>query len=152
MKTVVAVLLFTGMCLAANAKPQACPVQFTEVNPYSPMSHGYRAVLIVKAKNVSGKDIDGLKLTGAYFDATNDAHPLLEPLSIGSIKAGKQAYTEAVTSSQEFFQYSKDGMEVYLSKVAFSDGSTWQDDGSHECRGYSVPREKYLAKHQAAKQ
>lgn len=134
----VAVLSLSAGCFAQEA---ACPLTILKVDPDVKQSWNRfgRALtnseaernhmnhtpdIQVKVSNVSGKDIRGLKMAAAWFDATEDLHVI--PIAwnwTSPIKAGAE---NTLTWANELYkQETRIGWIVVPIKVLFEDGSKW---------------------------
>jgi hypothetical protein len=137
LKTAASLVIF-ALCSRAQ-----CPLNFVKVDPVVTSSWGRvgRSLasnqkakdmapdFVVRVENVSGKDIRGLKIQAAYFDATEDLSQV--PVAwnwTSSIKAGA---TVSMNWTNEVYNHTAAvGWVVVPLKILFEDGSTWADFGS----------------------
>jgi len=139
------VLLSCALALPLGAVAQSsCPVLIENVNPRTTqsMSRFGRALTAkndyerehlkntpdfsVKLKNVSGKQVRGLKVQAAYFDATEDLHMI--PVSWNTPDIIKDGQSKTINWENEL--YNKDetmvGWVVVVQKILFEDGTKWE--------------------------
>ena len=134
--------------LSSLALVAQCPIEISKVNPAETASwsqagralgntkkQAIRPDFVVKLKNTSSKDIRGMKLLTAYYDATEDLHVIPEAWnSSNEVKAGLEKVLK-----WDDFQYAKTafiGWVVIPTKVLFEDGTKWQyDESTKECYG-----------------
>jgi hypothetical protein len=111
-----------------------CPLKFESVDPSNNRTWGnfnrgmaqksYIPEFKVKVQNVSGKDIRGLKVQAAYYDATEDMHAV--PVAWNwqyAIKTG--AETTLHWANTYYHETGFVGWLVLPVKILFEDGSTW---------------------------
>jgi len=149
----IASIAFAAFLLASPAStqtvpavqtPQACPIQITNINPSGDDSFGHAFVhntghahdndghmFVLKAKNVSGKNIRGMKFQAAYFDATEDTTDIpvswewTDPLNADAEKSFRW--------ENAWRNESKVGWRVRLMKVLFDDGTKWEPTAQGAC-------------------
>ena len=121
------IVAFASICCYGQ-----CPLKIESVSPASMLTwsnfgkkQGSQVPEFkVKVQNISGKDIRGLKVSAAYYDATEDLHTI--PVTWGwasPIKAGAEH-----TIHWENYAYAGTkyiGWLVAPVKVLFEDGSSW---------------------------
>jgi hypothetical protein len=139
-----AVLLSCLCAFSTVAVAQSsCPVVIEQVNPKTTQSwsrvgrsltakNEYERQklndtpdFVVKAKNMSGKQVRGLKMQAAFFDATEDLHMI--PISWNAPEVIKDG--ESKNINWENALYNKDetmvGWVVVVQKILFEDGTKW---------------------------
>jgi len=133
LKTAASLLIF-ALCSRAQ-----CPLNFIKVAPADNTSGRYVVrnfgnknappEFVVRVENIGGKDIRGLKIQAAYFDATEDLHQVPVAWNWSSvIKAG--ATTNMVWPNELYRDTAVIGWVVVPVKILFEDGSTWVAFGS----------------------
>ncbi len=139
-------ILFSGLiALPLSALSQTnCPVLIGKVNPKVTQSWSRVGRSLgtnnevdrrhlantpdfsVEFKNNSGKDIRGLKIHVAYFDATEDLH--LIPISWNANKTIKSGEDKTINWSNELYKGDETdvGWIAVIEKVLFEDGTKWE--------------------------
>lgn len=140
--------------LPVSAVAQSCPVQIEQVNPKTTQSwsrvgrsltakNDYERErlkdtpdFVVKVKNVSGKQVRGLKVQAAFFDATEDLHMI--PIAWNASEIIKDGESKNLNWENEL--YNKDetmvGWLVVVQKILFEDGTKWDyTSASPSCYG-----------------
>jgi hypothetical protein len=144
MKRIAIVLLCLSLSAAAEKSPfdadvsnstmlnPSCPVTFTGIYADSPGRGG--TLVSVHFVNQSEKRLIAAKLGLIGFDATRDRHEFPEQYAIAvNLKPQRKASPIFRVQEDEFAIDTAGGASVYLVKLMFSDGSTWQDDGTKSC-------------------
>jgi len=121
------VLLLGSLAYAAD-----CPLTIEKVSPGSGTPG--RESLIVHMRNTTDKTITALKLSSEFFDAVHDpvglpAFGMFEEKVLPGNKKNL-VWKFDVTTSQEYVQMKSTTVKVQ--KLAFSDGSVWEDQ-HHAC-------------------
>lgn len=115
-----------------------CPLAFVKVDPL--VKSGWNRLgrslatnqkandmapdFVVRVENDSGKDIRGLKIQAAYFDATEDLN--LVPVEWDWHSAIKAGATTSLTWQNDLYaRTAAVGWVVVPTKILFEDGSTW---------------------------
>lgn len=128
-------MLRSSLCLffvmAFSCAAQECPLQFvkTKTNVLLPSVLGrpYFFELLTQIKNVSGKEIRGMKLIAAYFDVVEDLH-LFEVLAYGKpVPNGKEIKADFELGDISLLPKDSKGWIVIPAKILFADGSVWQE-------------------------
>jgi hypothetical protein len=126
-------LLVTVASIGAFAQ---CPLKFIKIEPLgSSMEQVNRALsqkgeippvrFNVKVQNTSGKDIRGLKVQAAYFDATEDLHVI--PVAWNWERGVKTAAEKTLSWNNELYANTAFvGWIVAPIKILFEDRTTWQ--------------------------
>jgi len=130
-------------------KSEACPIEITKIVPVTESllnnmatyesigGKGYSAhnkFFKLQLRNVSGKDIRGMKFQAAYYDATEELNEI--PVEWNWTKAVKDKREESFMWRNELWkQESLIGWVVWPTKILFEDGSSWQADEKHACSG-----------------
>lgn len=98
-----------------------CPINYVKVDPFGHLH--------IKFKNVSQQTISAVKFGVAFIDVTNDQHPSLTDYT-ASLHLAPNADTSADwDDSLAIDQYGYlMGVKVWLVKVVFADGTTWQPE------------------------
>ena len=145
-------LLFLPLATAAQT---SCPVFISKVNPRTTQSWSKFGRTLtskneaerkhiadtpdfsVELRNASGKDIRGLKLQAAYYDATEDLH--LIPIAWNASQSIKDGSEKTINWENEIYKDSVPtsvGWLVVVQKILFEDGSKWEySDATPECYG-----------------
>ena len=117
--------LLSGAAFAAD-----CPVRLKLFNSFAPTGNA----MYVDYENASDKTLQAVEFHVVTYDAMNDAHDMFEnEIDQKKLEPGKghKAYfsrPDLITRGN-----SQGGAEVYVKKALFVDGSSWLDDGSHQC-------------------
>lgn len=135
-------LALLALILAASPVFAQCPVEILDVNPRG-ATHmlnlgrglGFVATgsdLTVKWKNISSKEIAGIKFGIAWIDAVGDQHPAHTGFTgEDKVKPGQtKKYQWDIPLNQD-----ETRAEGWLTKVLFKDGTVWEDNGTHSCKG-----------------
>jgi hypothetical protein len=122
-----------------------CPLEITKVDPrsYPFGTTGPCCQLQIKFRNTGNKTIVAAKFGADFLDATNDRHESAwNYTSDDVVRPGekKGPHWEDIVYFEEFGYSIK--AEAWLQKALFSDGTSWQDDGSKSCKGVSWEKEK----------
>jgi len=129
---------------ASQVSTPICPINIIKVDPFAYTSfmenmgsgrntnkNGARDFL-VKIKNVSSKDIKGMKFQAAYYDATEDLH--LIPVEWNWDKAVKDGEDKDFRWANELWKDdARIGWKVWLTKILFTDGTKWSAENSQMC-------------------
>lgn len=123
----------------------ACPIEITKVDPrsYPFGTTGPCCQLQIKFRNSSDKTIVATKFGAGFLDATNDRHDSAwNYTSNDVVRPGekKGPHWDDIVYFEEYGYGIK--AEAWLVKVLFSDGTSWEDDGSKSCKGVSWEKEK----------
>jgi hypothetical protein len=131
------------LLLASSCRPQ-CPLRFVKIDPAVTQSWGrvgrslgsnqkarYMAPdFVVRVENVSARDIRGLKIQAAYFDATEDLN--LVPVEWNWHSEIKMGATKNLSWQNELYSHTAViGWVVVPIKILFEDGSTWSEFASN---------------------
>jgi hypothetical protein len=127
-----------GAATAQTTTSTVCPVQILEVNPHSFVSTsedpwGY--ALKVKYKNSSNKEIIAVKFAANFYNALHEKKE--SAWNYTSDERVKPAATKNANWSDGVYVNEigmRIGAEVWPVKVLFLDNTTWQDDGSMQCK------------------
>jgi hypothetical protein len=136
MKTLLAVLLLS---IAAFGE---CPVTVDEVNMRVP---GGRMKVIFK-NHTTDKTATNVKYRIVLYDALDDPTELFTDyiLTNAHMKPDGGRWFVINDNPREYRpENSRNGVEVYVQKVAFEDKTFWEDDGSKSCRGGDAVRAKH---------
>ena len=142
MRNTVLTVVLLALPLSAVAQ-STCPVIIEKVNPkvtqsWSRVSRSLNSNdaerrhlantpdFSIQFKNASGKDIRGLKVHAAYFDATEDLHTI--PISWNANKTIKNGEEKSLIWTNELYKGDETdvGWIVVIEKVLFEDGSKWE--------------------------
>jgi hypothetical protein len=131
MKILATLVLLCGTMFAQ------CPVQFETVQPRYAVGR-YELKFKAKWKNVSNKEITGVKFRAAFFDAVADRHPVIGDDWVSSQKAKpSESKTSYWRDNYEEKYYGRKSAEIWAKTVLFADGTRWEDDGTEKCKGKS---------------
>lgn len=123
---------FALLLVLSTAAFAQCPVEIHVAYSFTcavtaPNAH---CNLRIAYKNTSNKEIAATKFGLNYYDSTGDFVRGPEYYSVkNKVKAGKK--TDAYWFNPE---HAGQGHEAWVQKVLFTDGSTWEDDGSRSCK------------------
>ncbi len=143
---------FSSLLAAAqvpSAVPTACPITFIKIDPTGNDSFGgalskgltsgrsARATdgtfFVLKIKNVSAKQIQGMKFQAAYYDATEDLNNI--PVEWNWTDPVKPGQEKSFRWRNIWRDKSLLGWRVSLTKVLFEDGSKWEASSDSICNG-----------------
>jgi hypothetical protein len=140
LKTVLSLVGITLSCFAADQ--QSCPVSITHLESSSNAKAGVMAALagaassntwlVLKYRNETGKVISGVRFVVVYFNS------VLEPVHTEDITTPTQKFKPGKTDSLiQADDYITGGQKAttagWVAKVLFSDGTSWEDNGSRSC-------------------
>lgn len=109
-----------------------CPVTLTGLYASHPGRNG--AKVSVHFLNQTNKEIIAVKVGLLGYDATRDAYEFPQEYAIAvRLKPHKQTRPIWHVRSPQFGLETASGATVFLTKLLFSDGSVWRDNGSKEC-------------------
>jgi hypothetical protein len=144
MKSIAMALLCISLSAAAEKSPfdanvsnstmlnPSCPITLTGIYAGPPGHNG--TLVSVHFVNQSDKRLIAAKVGLIGFDATWDRHLFPEEYAIAvDLKPQREARPIWRVREDEFANDTAGGASVYLAKLMFSDGSTWQDDGTKSC-------------------
>jgi hypothetical protein len=144
MKRIAIVLVCLSLSAAAEKSPfdanvsnstmlnPSCPVTLTGIYADSPSRGGTR--VSVHFVNQSDKRLIAAKVGLVGFDAARDRHEFPEQYALAvNLKPQREARPIWRVREDEFANDTAGGASVYLVKLMYSDGSTWQDDGTKSC-------------------
>jgi hypothetical protein len=120
-----------------------CPLTLTGVYFGQPGRSG--TPVSVHFVNASEKRMIAVKLGLTGFDATRDSHDFAEPYALAvNLKPERKAEPVWRVPDPDFEVDTASGARVYLTKVVYANGATWEDDGSRSCsltvRGVAKPK------------
>lgn len=126
-------ILLTIVLLCGYAAAQ-CPVQVTKAFTRGVYRESGGRLsfpsMVIHFTNVSDKVIVGTKFSAYYTNAVGDKRESVNTFTTGdTVKPGK-------SKRVEFNQYDTNSIKapsVYVLKVKFQDGTTWEDDGKRSC-------------------
>lgn len=115
-------IMLSGIC---SAQETSCPIQITEVR-------NIEESMFISFRNTTSLDIKSYEFDVSFTDVFGKPHnfpfPLLRNEGIAAGTTRVAAFRSADTLEFLFPE-----LKASLFKVIFADGSTWNDDGSHEC-------------------
>lgn len=124
MKQLIALMLLAGSSLA-----QSCPVRVTNFG-----NHGNE--FRINWENTTDKPTTGVRF-GAYYISVGEKHDFFQMLEYNGPPAGSPAYKHPLkykpAQSWYVLQDRTNSGGVWVDKVTFRDGTSWQDDGSRSC-------------------
>lgn len=110
----------------------SCPVTLTGL--YASHPRGNSAKVSVHFLNQTRKKIVAIKVGLSGYDATRDSYDFPQQYAIAvNLKPHKQTKPIWKVHSPQFGMETASGATVYITKLLFSDGSVWKDDGSKAC-------------------
>jgi hypothetical protein len=121
----------------------ACPVTLTGIYFGQPQRTG--TPVSVHFVNASEMKMIAVKLGLTGYDATRDPHEFSEPYAVAvNLKPQKKAEPIWRVPDEDFEIDTASGARVYVAKVVYANGATWEDDGTKSCsltiRGVARPR------------
>jgi hypothetical protein len=125
MRKLLTLLLLSGAAFAA----QTCPVTIVKFFPREG-PNGIQAY--IQWESTSDK-VTGARF-GAYYISLGEKHEFFQMLSYDMprggkpLKSGRKHY-----NTWDVFQDRTDKGGAWVDKVSFSDGTSWQDDGTRSC-------------------
>ncbi len=136
MRILIVTLLVT--ILAWTQEPQqvstACPITIEKVNNrfYVPRPSGLSdRYLSVKYKNTSGKDVK-LVGFGVRFRMVDGEPTVIKKPGVGWVRPGESHVEKWQIDSYD--DVNRQGVEVWVNYVIFSDRSVWDDGGEEKCK------------------
>jgi hypothetical protein len=110
----------------------ACPLTLTGIYMGQPERTG--TAVSVHFVNATDKRVLAVKLGLTGFDATRDPHDFSEPYALAvNLKPRHEAQPIWRVSGDDFELNTAGGARAYLTKVVFTNGETWEDDGTKSC-------------------
>jgi hypothetical protein len=110
----------------------SCPITLTGL--YAGHQHRTGTLVSIHFVNQTEKRLIAIKVGIIGFDATRDSHDFSEPYAIAvNLKPQREARPIWRVQEGEFETKTSSGARVYLTKLVFSDGTTWEDDGTKSC-------------------
>jgi hypothetical protein len=129
MKSFIALLLLSGAAFAT----QTCPVTIVK---FFPISGPTGSEVYVQWKNTADKPTSGVRF-GAYYISLGEKHDFVQMLEYNGPPKGSSAYEHPFKykpyQSWYVLQNRTESGGVWVDKVVFRDGTSWQDDGSRSC-------------------
>jgi hypothetical protein len=121
----------------------ACPVTLIGIYFGQPQRTG--TPVSVHFVNASEMKMIAVKLRLTGYDATRDPHEFSEPYALAvNLKPQKKAQPIWRVPDDDFAINTASGARVYVAKVVYANGETWEDDGTKSCsltiRGIATPR------------
>jgi hypothetical protein len=115
-------IMLSGICFAQEA---SCPVQITQVR-------NIEQSMFISFRNSTSRDIKSYEFDVSFTDVFGNPHNFPFPLLRNERIAAGTTRVAAFPSS-DTLEFLFPVLNASLFKVTFSDGSTWNDDGSHDC-------------------
>jgi|KBSMisStaDraftv2_1062788.scaffolds.fasta_scaffold11136_7 hypothetical protein len=114
----------------AKAQSGSCPIQPILVK-------NINSQIAIEFNSTAGKPVASYRFALKFFDHAGKAHSF--PLSLGdhvhmSAHGRRTSIWETHLAQQFLYPY----VQAFLQQVAFADGTSWVDDGSHACSIVSV--------------
>ena len=110
----------------------SCPITLTGI--YASSAHRGGASISLHFVNQTDKYLIAVKVALVGFDAAWDDHDFPEQYAIAvHLKPHREARPIWRVSADDFENDTASGGGAYLTKLVFSDGTTWADDGSKAC-------------------
>jgi len=115
-------IMLSGTCFAQEA---SCPVQITQVR-------NIEESIFVSFRNTTSRDIKSYEFDISFTDVFGKPHNFPFPLLRNErIPGGTKRV--ARFPSADTLEFLFPILNVSLFNVTFADGTTWNDDGSHDC-------------------
>jgi hypothetical protein len=115
-------IMLGGICFAQDT---SCPVRITE-------ARDIQESMFISFRNTTARDIKSYEFDVSFTDLFGKLHNFPFPLLRNErIAAGTTRV--AVFHSADTLEFLFPILNASLFKVTFADGSTWNDDGSHDC-------------------
>jgi hypothetical protein len=115
-------IMLSGICFAQET---SCPVQITEVR-------NIEESMFISFRNTTSRDIKSYEFDVSFTDVFGKPHNFPFPL-LHSERIAAGATKVAAFPSSDTLEFLFPVLNASLFKVTFADGSTWNDDGSHDC-------------------
>jgi hypothetical protein len=109
-----------------------CPLTLAGISMDRASSRGNRVSVLFE--NESDKRVIGIKVGFDGLDAVKDLHPLAKPFSLAvDLLPNRTDGPVWALNDPDFAANTAGGIRVYVIKIMFQNGATWQDDGSQAC-------------------
>ena len=136
----------SGSAAVQTASAGSCPIEILKVDPHAIVfgtSDPWGWELKVKYRNVGQKEIVAEKFGADFFDVTHDRkhsawdYTAGERLKPGEVKAPH--WNDGVYVNELGLRLNAEAWPI---KLVFADGTSWQNDDSHQCKAASWEPEK----------
>lgn len=135
--------LLTWAILASAGAQAQCPVTIQHITSSSGAKAGLvaalaggpesRTYLVVKYHNETRKRIDGVRFIVQYYNSVHElAYTDQNVTTTRGVKPGKTA--TFMQADEGYTNGERMGTTGWVARVAFSDGTFWNDDGTQKCR------------------
>jgi len=118
-----------------------CPVEIRDFGVARPLGgtsdalgHVWEGNFSVHFKNSSERQILGIKFGVDVMDGVGDFRPALFDVSYSGGRVGPGKKGDDRWRVPEWNDGEPAGSRLWVKKVAFTDGTTWVDDGTKSCR------------------
>lgn len=135
----------------STTQPQECPVSIVSLTSgdsfkasmvMSLESNGKdrsigKSVLMVKYQNDSNKEVTGIRFRVSYYNSVQEVQHVSDLTTpTGAKLKPKKSFS---TFQPDWISVGTEKMHLagWVDKVAFADGTTWSDDGTHACKATS---------------
>jgi hypothetical protein len=124
------------VCLFNMFAVAQCPVQVTKVFtlPHrQTRGEPWINSLYIEFRNTTSEEIAGVKFNADVENAVGDKRSVdMNFVDRYGLKGGKKKtrYWDA----DALFNYKDNKWSVWVTKISFKNGQTWEDDGSHACQ------------------
>jgi hypothetical protein len=123
---------------AALAADGSCPVTISKVKRDTGLGDRITYCFSLKATNEAAKPISSLVLKAAAVDSKGFVHVLNYDYPINDVAAGDTK--DGYFSSHRLLGSDYQGIQVWVNRIDYKDGSTWTDSGNRACSGQDVKR------------
>jgi hypothetical protein len=125
-----------ALLMMQDKAPATCPVEITAPRHHHHLPFG--TDVTVSYTNKTSKTIKGAKFGIVLYDEAGDPHDYVYYVAgMWDTDPGKKgrgdALLQTVTLRDGQRKDSRNGMQFYLIKALFDDGTTWSDDGAKQC-------------------
>jgi hypothetical protein len=121
---------------AALAADGSCPVSISKVKRDTGLGDRNTYCFSLKATNNAAKPISSLVLRAAAVDSKGFVHVLNYDYPMNDVPAGETK--EGYFSSHRLLGTDYQGIQVWVNRIDYKDGSTWTDSGNRACKGQDV--------------
>ena len=109
-----------------------CPLTLAGI--YQDRASSKRNRVSVHLSNQSDRRVIGVKVGFDGLDAVQDEHPFAKTFALAlDLRPNRTGNPVWRVNDPDFEADTAGGIRVYLVKVVFGNGATWEDDGSRTC-------------------
>ena len=131
-----AVMLAAPLISAQSPQATGCPVEIDRPRHHHHLPYG--TDVTVRYQNKSDKKIKGIKFGVVFYDEAGDPHDYVGYVAGNwATDPGKNGrgdgWLQALELRDGRRNDSRNGMQFYVIKTLFADGTAWTDNGSKQC-------------------